>query len=75
MNFQLDEYRRKLADALNRNLSEQYGTEYRNHAAYGANGFSADTYAKLAELGAIGALFKEADGGFGGAGVDISVVF
>ena len=75
MNFQLDEDRRMLADALNRYLSEQYGTEYRNHAAYGAQGFSADTYAKLAELGAIGALFKEADGGFGGAGVDISVVF
>ena len=75
MNFQLDEDRRMLADALNRYLSEQYGTEYRNKAAYGAQGFSVDTYAKLAELGAIGALFKEADGGFGGEGVDISVVF
>ena len=75
MNFQLDEDRRMLADALNRYLSEQYSTEYRNKSAYSADGFSADTYAKLAELGAIGALFKEADGGFGGEGVDISVVF
>ena len=64
-----------LADALNRYLSEQYATEYRNKMAYGEAGYSADTYAKLAELGAIGALFKEADGGFGGEGVDISVVF
>ena len=75
MNFQLDEDRRMLADALNRYLSEQYATEYRNKMAYGEAGYSADTYAKLAELGAIGALFKEADGGFGGEGVDISVVF
>ncbi|GAB2480289.1 acyl-CoA dehydrogenase family protein [Comamonas humi] len=75
MNFQLDEDRRMLADALNRYLSEQYATEYRNKMAYGEAGYSADTYAKLAELGAIGALFKESDGGFGGAGVDISVVF
>ena len=52
MDFQLDEDRRMLADALGRYLSEQYSTEYRNKAAYGAQGFSAETYAKLAELGA-----------------------
>ena len=75
MNFQLDDDRRMLADALNRYLSEQYAPEYRNKMAYSDAGYSADTYAKLAELGAIGALFKEADGGFGGGGEDISVVF
>jgi alkylation response protein AidB-like acyl-CoA dehydrogenase len=32
-------------------------------------------YAQFAELGAIGALFPESEGGFGGAGFDISVVF
>ena len=55
MNFQLDEDRRMLADALGRYLSEQYSTDYRNKAAYGAQGFSADTYAKLAELSNEGA--------------------
>ncbi len=75
MNFQQGDDRRMLADALNRYLSEQYATEYRNKTAYGVDGFNADTYAKLAELGAIGALFKEADGGFGGTGEDIAVVF
>ena len=30
---------------------------------------------RFAELGAIGALFPEADGGFGGAGFDVAVVF
>ncbi len=75
MNFELDEDRRMLADALGRYLSEQYSAEYRNQTAYGSIGHSAETYAKLAEIGAIGALFPEADGGFGGEGVDIGVVF
>ncbi|MEG0922615.1 MAG: acyl-CoA dehydrogenase family protein [Comamonas sp.] len=75
MNFELNEDRRMLADALNRYLSEQYASEYRNKMAYSDAGYSAETYAKLAELGAIGALFKEADGGFGGGGEDIAVVF
>ena len=32
-------------------------------------------WSRFAELGAIGALFPEADGGFGGAGFDVAVVF
>lgn len=32
-------------------------------------------WAGLAELGVLGALFTEAEGGFGGAGVDLAVVF
>ncbi len=75
MNFELNEDRRMLADALNRYLSEQYPAEYRNQAAYGAAGYSAQTYAQLAEQGAIGVLFAEADGGMGGAGADIALVF
>jgi alkylation response protein AidB-like acyl-CoA dehydrogenase len=38
-------------------------------------GFSPEIWQELAELGVIGALFSEADGGFGGAGFDIAVVF
>ncbi len=75
MNFELNEDRRMLADALNRYLSEQYPFDYRNQAAYGAAGYSAQTYAQLAEQGAIGVLFAEADGGMGGAGADIALVF
>ncbi len=38
-------------------------------------GMSPALWGQFAELGAIGALFPEADGGFGGAGFDIAVVF
>ncbi|SDM72940.1 Acyl-CoA dehydrogenase [Oryzisolibacter propanilivorax] len=75
MNFELNEDRRMLADALGRYLSEQYPAEARNHAAYGPLGYSPETFATLAEIGAIGALVPEADGGFGGAGADIALVF
>ena len=75
MNFEHTEDRRMLADTLNRFVAEQYGIEHRNQIAYGEAGHSAELYAQFAELGAIGALFKEEDGGFGGAGFDISVVF
>ena len=75
MNFEHTEDRRMLADTLNRFVSEQYGIEHRNQLAYGQEGHSPALYAQFAELGAIGALFPEDAGGFGGASFDISVVF
>ena len=75
MNFEHTEDRRMLADSLNRFVSEQYGIEHRNQLAYGGEGHSPALYAQFAELGAIGALFPESAGGFGGSGFDISVVF
>ena len=75
MNFEHSEDRRMLADSLNRFIAEQYGIETRNQLAYGEQGHSPQLYAQFGELGAIGALFPESAGGFGGAGFDISVVF
>ncbi|HEY2021327.1 acyl-CoA dehydrogenase [Paraburkholderia sp.] len=75
MNFQHTEDRRMLADTLNRFISEQYGFATRDQIARSQHGFSAELWARFAELGIIGALFDEASGGFGGAGFDISVVF
>lgn len=75
MNFEPTEDRRMLADTLNRFVSEQYGFETRNAIAYGDVGMAPALWSQFAELGAIGALFTEGDGGFGGAGFDIAVVF
>lgn len=75
MNFEHTEDRRMLADTLNRYIAEQYGFETRNRIAHSAEGYSPQQWAQFAELGAIGALFSEADGGYGGAGFDIAVVF
>ncbi len=75
MNFEHTEDRRMLADSLNRFVAEQYGIEFRNHNAYGEPGYAPERWQQFAELGAIGALFPEDVGGFGGAGFDIAVVF
>jgi alkylation response protein AidB-like acyl-CoA dehydrogenase len=75
MNFQHTEDRRMLADTLNRFIAEQYDFATRDTIARSTQGFSADMWQRFAELGVIGALFDEADGGFGGAGFDVSVVF
>ena len=75
MNFEHTEDRRMLADTLNRFVAEQYGIEFRNHKAYGEQGYAPERWQQFAELGAIGALFPEEVGGFGGAGFDIAVVF
>jgi alkylation response protein AidB-like acyl-CoA dehydrogenase len=75
MNFEHTQERRMLADSMNRFIAEQYGFEKRDRIANSAHGFSPQIWQQFAELGVIGALFREADGGFGGAGFDIAVVF
>ncbi|MEO6321079.1 MAG: acyl-CoA dehydrogenase family protein, partial [Polaromonas sp.] len=75
MNFEHSEDRRMLADSLNRFIAEQYAFETRDRIAKSAHGFSPRIWQQFAELGVIGALFSEADGGFGGAGFDLAVVF
>jgi alkylation response protein AidB-like acyl-CoA dehydrogenase len=75
MNFEHSEDRRMLADSLNRFIAVQYAFDTRDRIAKSPEGFSADIWRQFAELGVIGALFGEADGGFGGGGFDIAVVF
>lgn len=75
MNFNLTEERQMLQDTLRRYLREPYGTERRNKILASDTGFSPDIWTELADLGVLGALFTEGQGGFGGAGFDIAVVF
>src|ERR1700752_405877 len=75
MNFQHTEDRRMLADTLNRFVSEQYGFATRDTLARSEAGFRRELWGRFAELGIVGALFKEADGGFAGDGFDIALVF
>ena len=75
MNFEHTEDRRMLADSLGRLLREQYAFETRERIAASPEGWSREHWARIAELGAIGMLFGEADGGYGGSGFDIALVF
>ena len=75
MNFTHTEDRRMLADSLDRYLAEQYGFVERDHIAWSESGCSDKHWNQLAEIGALGALFPESVGGFGGGGFDVAVVF
>jgi len=75
MNFEHTEERRMLADSLNRFIAQQYPIEARHKIAASEQGFSSAMWQQFAELGVVGALMREQDGGFGGAGFDIAVVF
>ncbi|MFC3614447.1 acyl-CoA dehydrogenase family protein [Lutimaribacter marinistellae] len=75
MDFNLTEERQMLQDSLRRYLSDRYDTGVRNEILDSDDGMSARIWGELAELGVIGALFTEEQGGFGGAGFDIAVVF
>lgn len=75
MNFDLTEERQMLQDSLRRFLRDRYDTATRNKILESDSGMSTEIWNELAELGVIGALFTEEQGGFGGKGFDIAVVF
>ena len=75
MNFDLTDERQMLQDTLRRFLRDRYTTPVRNAIIDSDAGMSSDIWGDLAGLGVIGALFGEEQGGFGGAGFDIAVVF
>lgn len=64
-----------LAGTLDRFVRERYDFETRQRIAGSPAGCSRDAWQRLADLGALAALFDEADGGMGGAGFDLMVVF
>jgi alkylation response protein AidB-like acyl-CoA dehydrogenase len=75
MDFNHTEERQMLADTLGRFVLQDYPLDARLKAGASEAGYSAEKWTTLAELGVIGALFSETDGGFGGAGHDLTVVF
>lgn len=72
MNFELTQERQMLSDGLRRLLADKTDLKA---VAEGRHPWSAESWAALAEMGVIGALFTEEQGGFGGAGFDLMVIF
>ena len=75
MDFQHTDDRRMLADALDRWVSQAYPFDTRMALLKTEAGHSPQLLLQLGELGAIGALFTEAQGGLAGNGFDIAIVF
>lgn len=75
MDFTPSDDRRMLAETLTRFFAAEYPIGHRNGIAYDLPCHDPALWARLAELGALGALVAEEDGGFGGAGFDVATVF
>ena len=75
MNFDLTDERQMLQDGLRRYLADAYTADARKKIEDEEAAFSPEIWEGLAEMGVIGALFREDDGGFAGEGFDIALVF
>lgn len=75
MRLGYNEDHQMLADTLERFVAKEYPFEFRDEVANSKTGHSPERWQQFVELGIVGALFAEDAGGFGGSGVDISLVF
>jgi len=75
MDFRLSDDQRMLAESLGRFLKDNYPIEKRHEIAKSPKRFSRELWQRFCDLGVVGALFDPEDGGYGGTGADLSVVF
>jgi alkylation response protein AidB-like acyl-CoA dehydrogenase len=75
MDFLLSDEQRMLSETLNRFLHDSYPLEKRHEITRSGQGYSREIWRQFAELGAIGAMFGEEHGGYGGTGGDLAVLF
>jgi alkylation response protein AidB-like acyl-CoA dehydrogenase len=71
MNFDYNEEQQLLADSVRRFLAKDYDFEKRKKIVASREGWSADVWAQLAEMGLMGLPFSPDYGGFGGGAVDL----
>lgn len=74
MNFSLTDEQRMLQEALARYLREQFDFEQRQAALAMPQGWQPKLWQDLADMGLLGLLLDEAQGGLGGSTVDLMLV-
>jgi len=74
MDFDLSEEQRLLKESIDGLLTDSYDFEQRKKHMSEKGGWSKAVWGKLAEQGLLGLPFAEADGGFGGGGVETMIV-
>jgi len=74
MDFDLSEEQRLLKESVEGLLTDAYDFEQRKKYMSEKGGWSKTVWSRLAEQGLLGLPFAEADGGFGGGGVETMIV-
>ncbi|PCH63954.1 MAG: pimeloyl-CoA dehydrogenase small subunit [SAR86 cluster bacterium] len=74
MDFSFSEEQQMLQESVQKFIQKSYDFETRKGIVDSASGYSEDNWKLFAELGWLTVPFSEADGGFGGAAVDLMVM-
>ena len=74
MEFEFSEEQQMLTEATRRFIGEQYDFDYRNRVRQREDGFSKETWSKLAEIGLLALNIPEQDGGIGAGPVGVMLV-
>jgi len=75
MDFSLSDEQSLLKDSVERYIHNEYDFEARSKVAALEEGFSRDNWKQFAELGWLAVPFSEEDGGFGGGGIELMLLF
>src|SRR3546814_16172465 len=75
MDFQPSADRSMLAETLGRYLQKRYPVEVRHQISSSTAGWSPAHWREFADLGVLGGLVVESEGGFGGEGFDFAAIF
>ncbi len=75
MHFEQTHERRMLADSISRYVADRCGDVPSRRLPQSAGSFDTTHWHALAEIGAVGALFDPAQGGYGGHAFDLMAVF
>lgn len=74
MDFSLSDEQKLLQESLERFIQNDYQFESRQKIIASPEGISREHWNTFAQLGWLGMLFNEADGGFGGSAVDLMII-
>ena len=74
MDFSLSDEQKLLQESLERFIRNDYQFESRQKIIAAPEGMSRENWNTFAELGWLGMMFSEADGGYGGSAVDVMVI-
>ena len=74
MDFGLNEQQQLLKDSVERFVLDEYAFDARRKIVASEEGFSRDHWRTFAELGLLGLIVAEDEGGFGGGSIDTAVV-
>lgn len=74
MNFSYSEEQQLLQDSVSKFIQQEYSFEQRKASVKASGGFSRDKWKTIADMGLFGIPFSEADGGFGGSGIDMMIL-